>query len=111
MRLSTVSARAHPHGNRIDLAWANPDPAPPGYALRIGRGQRSYPETPHDGTVINPAPGASSHSDRGLHGETVYYYTFFPSSDRRGDDDDWVAATHPGPHHRVAAMATSPYGV
>ena len=103
MRLSTISARAHPHGNRIDLAWANPDPAPPGYKLRIVRGLRGYAATPDDGTGIAPAPGATTHSDRGLHGETVYYYTFFPSSD--------AIEAHPDPHNRVAAMATSPYGI
>ena len=101
MRLTGLSARAHVNGNRIDLAWDNPDPLPVGYRLLIVRALARYPGTPDDGTVISPQPGAMTYTDMDLSGETVYYYTFFPFSDA----DEPVL----DPRHRVAAMATAPY--
>jgi Phage tail protein (Tail_P2_I) len=103
MRLLNVSARAHPEGNRVDLAWVNPTPIPDGYRLQIVRRLGGYPTTPEDGTVITPPADAITHSDGDLHGETMYYYTFFPSSNTTQAQLD--------PHNRAAAMATSPYGL
>jgi hypothetical protein len=101
MRLPNISARAHPEGNRVDLSWVNPAPIPDGYRLHIVRRLGSYPTTPEDGTVITPPADATTHSDRDLHGETMYYYTFFPSSNTTQAQLD--------PRNHAAAMATSPY--
>lgn len=103
MRLPSVSAAAHPDGNRVELTWVNPDPVPDGYRLQIVRRQHSYPSTPTDGTVITPAPDASAYSDAGLHSETTYYYTFFPASD--------TEPAHLDARNRVAAMASAPYDI
>lgn len=103
MRLPSISAVAHADGNRIELTWVNPDPVPDGYQLQIVRRQHSYPTSPTDGTVITPPPGASAYSDPRLHGETTYYYTFFPASDTEPAQLD--------ARNQVAAMASAPYDI
>jgi phage tail-like protein len=103
MRLPNISAAAHPDGNRIELTWANPDPVPAGYQLQIVRREHSYPDTPTDGAVVTPPTGASAYSDKGLRGETTYYYTFFPESD--------TEPAQPDARNQVAAMASAPYDI
>jgi hypothetical protein len=101
MRLLDISADAHPDGNRIDLAWTNPDPVGfPG--VRVVRREGTHPETPDDGVRVAQGLGVTSASDTGLKGETVYYYALFP-----------FAGTPPtfdvDRYNRATAMATSPY--
>ena len=102
MRLLDITALANPAGNRIDLTWANPDPAQfPG--IRVVRREGTYPAGPQDGVVVAEDAGLTAVSDTGLRAETVYYYALFPftGSPPQYDDD---------PHNRVSAMATGQYG-
>jgi len=102
VRLLNITARAHPAGNRIDLGWTNPDPAQfPD--VRVMRREGTHPVTPDDGVVVAHATGLTTAADRGLRGETVYYYTLFPF---KGAPPQFEG----DPHNRVSAMATSPYG-
>lgn len=101
MRLMNITARAHPAGNRIDLAWTNPEGSQfPG--VRVVRREGTHPLTPDDGKRVAHGLGLSSFSDTGLRGETVYYYTLFPF---KGDPPVFEADIH----NRAAALATSPY--
>lgn len=103
MRLSALSARAHPDGNGIVLTWSNPQPLPAGYRLSIARRRRGYPASADSGDALTVDAGATSVTDTGLMGETTYYYTFFPSSDAEPETLD-VA-------NRVSATTTAPYGL
>lgn len=96
MRLTGLSATAHPAGRRIDLRWTNPDPdGHPG--VRVVRRESTHPAAPDDGVVVldhpgGPAPeggplhrtvgrGEVEHyrlADEGPHGGRVHYYTLFP---------------------------------
>ncbi|MGH3901416.1 MAG: hypothetical protein ACRDTA_24815 [Pseudonocardiaceae bacterium] len=106
MRLLDITATAHAAGNRIDLAWTNPDPATlPG--VRVVRREGTHPETPEpetpeDGVVVKDVTGLTVAQDSGLKGETVYYYALFPF---RGAPPQFEGDVH----NRVAAMATSRY--
>ena len=100
MRLSAITASAHPAGNRVDLTWDNPEPQRlPGFGWCAGG---HPPDRPDDGVVVAHGTGLRSASDTGLQGETVYYYALFPFSENptRFEDD---------PHNRAMAMATAPY--
>ncbi|NTU85596.1 MAG: hypothetical protein HGA45_40720, partial [Chloroflexales bacterium] len=80
MRLQAITAVPHPAGNRIDLSWANPDPALfPG--VRVVRRAGTHPTGPDDGALVDEGLGLLAASDVGLHGETVYYYALFPYRD------------------------------
>jgi hypothetical protein len=102
MRLRNITAQAHAAGNRIDLAWTNPDPVNfPG--VRVVRRTGTHPLNENDGVIVADDLGLLSASDTGLNGETVYYYSLFPFK--------------PGPpkqfegdlHNRASAIATGPY--
>ncbi len=118
MRLLDLAAVPHPAGHRIDLAWRLPEDAE--YPeVRVVRRAGSHPTTPDphpelpcegvvvadttvEGQVTVGGDGVFRASDRGLRGETVYYYTFFP----------YAGAGPEGPgdrRNRTAAMATAPY--
>jgi phage tail-like protein len=101
MRLTGITAVAHPDGNRIDLSWTNPAPAQDP-SVRVVRRVGSHPEDPDDGVVVAEGTGLTSASDTGLQGETVYYYTLFPfhGSPQVYDLD---------PHNRTSAMAIASY--
>jgi hypothetical protein len=102
MQLSKITARAHADGNGIDLSWTNPDPAGfPG--VRVVRREGTHAVNPNnEGTVVAHGTGFLSWADRGLKGETVYYYSLFPfhGSPPEYDID---------PRNRASAMATAPY--
>ena len=101
MQLPEITARAHPSGNRIDLAWNNPDPAQfPG--IRVVRREGTYPTGPQDGQLVLEETGATAASDTGLRAETVYYYALYPFT---GSPPQY----HDDPHNRVSAMATGQY--
>jgi hypothetical protein len=101
VRLLDIRARAHPAGNRIDLAWTNPDPVGfPG--VRVVRRETTHPETPDDGVVVANGTGLTSASDTGLRGETAYYYTLFPFSGTPPPFDHDL-------HNHTSAVTTSPY--
>ncbi|MEC4018810.1 hypothetical protein [Streptomyces sp. H27-D2] len=103
VRLLDITATAHRDGNRIDLAWRNPDPGrAPG--VRVVRREGTHPAGPDDGFTVAHALGLNSASDTvGLQGETVYYYTLFPFSGFP------APAFDPDPHNQASAMAISPY--
>jgi phage tail-like protein len=101
MRLQQITASPHPDGNQISLHWKNPTPAQyPG--VRVVRGEDTHPTTPYDGIIVAEGEGLKAAEDKGLKGETIYYYTLFPYSvsPLQYDVD---------PHNRTAAMATAPY--
>ncbi|MEU6797681.1 hypothetical protein ABZ907_38815 [Nonomuraea wenchangensis] len=100
MTLQNLAAIAHPGGNRIDLTWTNPDPGTP--RIRVVRRTGTHPERPGDGVTV--AEGVlGSVVDRGLQGETVYYYALFPFKDSLPD-------TAPDPRHLISATPVEPYG-
>jgi len=101
MRLTDITAIAHPDGNRIDLSWTNPAPSQtPG--VRVLRRTGTHPTGPDDGVVVAEGIGLTSAADTGLQGETVYYYTLFPF---KGTPPAYSA----DPHNIASAMATAPY--
>jgi Phage tail protein (Tail_P2_I) len=101
VRLLAITATAHRDGNRIDLAWTNPDPAhTPG--VRVVRRESTHPAGPDDGTVVAHGTGLTTASDTGLKGETAYYYTLFPFAGT-------PPAYDPDPHNQASATALSPY--
>jgi phage tail-like protein len=102
MHLHALTATADPAGNRITIAWENPQPlAFPG--IRVIRRTSRYPDSPTDGTLVAQGTGLTGAIDAGLQGETTYYYALFP-----------FAGTPPvfdiDPRNRVSALATSPFG-
>ncbi len=113
MRLTAITASAHPDGNRIALSWTNPDPV--GYpGIRVVRREGTYPASVHDGVVVldgtdlhsSMTPGGEalySFTDEDLKGETHYYYSLFPY---HGDPAEYVSDFH----NRCLSMATSPFG-
>src|SRR5512139_1501814 len=100
MSLRHITAAPHPAGNRIDLAWSNADLAFPG--IRIMRSTGSHPPGPQDGTLVVEGEGLTTAADRGLQGETVYYYSLFPY---RNTPHEYQV----DPANRVSAMASAPY--
>ena len=121
MPIEKITAKPHPDGNRIDLAWVHSGPAAfP--RVRVVRREGSYPFTPEPGPLAegrvvadtNPtAPdralvevgedGIYRAADEDLQGETVYYYALFPY---KGDPPVYDLEGR----CRAAAMATAPYG-
>lgn len=101
MRLTAITATAHPDGSQIDLAWTLPEDAPfP--QVRVVRRPDNYPEAADDGVVVPHDPGTTTAADLHLAGERTYYYTLFPFA---GDPPVF----DPDPHNRVSATAISPY--
>jgi len=111
-----LTAVAHPQGERIDLTWTISPGGPAPTSVVAVRRLGSHPETPTDGTLVEPVavgpPGPDgvrcTATDTGLRGGTVYYYTLFPPQDPEENKID--ASVTARLHHRTAAMATSPYG-
>jgi phage tail-like protein len=101
VRLLNLAADAHPEGHRIDLTWENPDIART-VGVQVVRRTGRYPERPDDGHVLMSGPDTGAASDTGLRGETVYYYSLFL---------DEGAGYKLDAHNRVAALATTPYGL
>ena len=122
MRFLNIVATPHPSGNRIDLRWVHPNPTQfPG--VRVVRREGTHPlsptpTSPQQGVVvadINPtspgqslvlvqAGGSYTVTDKGLKGETVYYYSLFPYA---GSPPNYDIDRH----NRAVAMATSPYNI
>jgi hypothetical protein len=103
LRLTQLTAKAHPEGNRIDLTWENPDAAGfPG--IRIVRRVRTYPVSPDDGELVVEGEGFSAFQDTGLKSETVYYYGLFPY---RNLPPEYEVDRN----NRVSAMVTGPYNM
>lgn len=99
MQLENLTARPHVDGNRIELAWTDPTPSPD---VHIRRSRGSHPNGIDDGTEVADVRAGSA-TDKGLQGETVYYYTLFT---RSAGEPAFTA----DPHNRVSAMATAGYG-
>jgi phage tail-like protein len=88
VRVEALTAAPHPDGYRIDLSWANPEPAAwPG--VQVVRREGTHPAGPGDGVVVADGTGLAYAldaagralfrlSDSGLKGDTVYYYSVFP---------------------------------
>ncbi|MDH5624570.1 MAG: hypothetical protein OEY21_00535 [Nitrospira sp.] len=103
LRLTRITAESHPEGNRIDLAWDNPEAAQfPG--IRIMRRAGSYPVSPADGDLVAEGLNIRTCVDRHLKAETVYYYALFPY---RNMPPEYEIDRH----NRVSAMATGPYNM
>jgi len=81
MKVFNLKAEPDPQGGRIVLSWTNPD-AQGLTMVKIFRRQMTYPVIPEDkdtSVVIydnsSPHPGEQvEHVDKGLKGETTYYY-------------------------------------
>ena len=104
MLVQDITAVARPEGNRIDLRWTIPpeQAAQVSPGIRVVRREGGHPTGPDDGQLVVEGPGISAHSDTGLRGETVHYYTLFPYAGNPRVYD-------PDPHNRASAVATSPY--
>ncbi|AQA23937.1 hypothetical protein BTZ20_0514 [Rhodococcus sp. MTM3W5.2] len=102
MQLRALTATADPAGNRITLAWENPEPLA-FTGIRVMRRTSRYPDSPTDGTLVTQGAGLTGALDIGLRGETTYYYALFPFSGGPPVFDI-------DPRNRVAALATSPFG-
>ena len=103
LRLTAITANAHPGGNRIDLTWENPKAAQfPG--IRIMRRTGSYPVSPADGDLIADGLNLQKLTDKNLKAETVYYYALFPYRDTPPQYEI-------DRHNRVSAMASGPYNL
>ena len=103
LRLTRITAEAHPEGNRIDLAWVNPDPAQfPG--IRVMRRLFTYPTSPNDGDLVVDGQNLNAFTDKGLKAETAYYYAFFPYRNTPAEYE--IDRTN-----RVSSMATGPYNM
>jgi hypothetical protein len=117
MKVHDFKAEPNPRGGRIDLTWVNPAAAEfPGFQrIRILRREFTEPVITLAAGVItieSPAveiynqpqtPGESGRiSDRGLKGETVYYYTIVAEG---------LASGLPvlGPAANASALATMPW--
>ena len=98
MRLQKLIARPHVDGNRIEITWTVP--ALP-TEVRVFRSSRSHPTRIGEGIELSDVRGGFA-VDRGLHGETVYYYSVFTKSN---GDPDWTS----DPHNRLSEMATGSY--
>jgi hypothetical protein len=101
MRLLKISAVARPEGNGIDLSWSYPDPGPRP-PVRVVRRAYRFPADPDDGVLVGTGENVGSAQDRGLRGETVYYYGLFPHTGTPPIYDE-------DPHNRASATAISPY--
>ncbi|SCL34980.1 hypothetical protein GA0070624_5134 [Micromonospora rhizosphaerae] len=99
MRLTGITAVAHPRGNRIDLAWTGP---PAGMGVRVMRREGGHPAGPDDGTLVAEGVGLAAATDRDLRAETIHYYTLFPYA---GDPRTY----EPDPRNLAAATALAPY--
>ena len=83
MRLQKLTARPHVDGNRIEITWTVP--ALP-TEVRVFRSSRSHPTRIGEGIELSDVRAGSA-VDRGLHGETVYYYSRFHQVERRSGLD------------------------
>ncbi|MEU6036004.1 hypothetical protein ABZ801_11400 [Actinomadura sp. NPDC047616] len=117
MRLLGLAAVAHPEGNRIDVRWTLPA-APAFPHVRVVRRERTHPTTPNpasaaDGTVVPVTDDGGSAVDKGLRGETVYYYGLYPYKSVTADGQIVIenAAEQVDRANRTSAMATSPAGL
>jgi phage tail-like protein len=75
--LTGLQAVAHPYGHRIDLSWVDDADPVPGSGVRVVRREGTFPTGPDDGTLVADVVSASSCTDDGLPGETVFYYSLF----------------------------------
>ncbi len=112
IRLTDITATAHPDGNRIDLTWSRPD-AETVSMVKVLRRTGTYPVTIDDDTgvmrafdVVADGDGCFRFSDEGLAAEEIYYYTLCPFMEGETEGSgEYVVARH----NRVSAMATGPY--
>jgi phage tail-like protein len=108
----TLTATAHPGGNRIVLHWPRPEQVRFRLLCRLG----SYPAPAKSGWVgevvaddagptptLRHTPDGFRLSHDGLAAETVYYYQLLVPDP--ADPQRWVG----DPTDRAAAMATGPY--
>ena len=103
LRLTQITAEAHPAGNRIDLYWEIPEGSP-FTGMRVMRRRHTFPVSPQDGDLVVDGTALNAVEDQGLKAETVYYYALFPY---RNDPPEYETDTH----NRVSAMATGPYNM
>lgn len=103
LRLQSIKISPHVSGNRIELMWQYPEGAD--YtAVRVVRGESTYPVAPDEGVVVDEGEGLWQVSDSPLKAETFYYYTLFPY---KNDPPEYVFERR----NRASAMATGPYGM
>ncbi|MEU6667886.1 hypothetical protein [Streptomyces sp. NPDC046727] len=108
MKLLDITAKAHPDGHRIDIAWRYPPGTDASVGVAVVRGRHDYPATPKDGVPVDEGVGITTVTDRPVHGERTYYYALFPFT---GDPPVFDApSTDDARHNRTTAMATTPYG-
>jgi phage tail-like protein len=103
LRLTSITAKAHPEGNRIDLSWENPEAAQfPG--TRVMRRVGTFPVSPADGDLAADGVDLNSLADKNLKSEIVYYYALFPY---RNAPPEYEIDRY----NRVSTMATGPYNM
>jgi phage tail-like protein len=121
MYVKEIKAEPNACGGQIDLSWKNPskDEFPNFKGVKIVRRERRFPEASpprfssnindflYHGTLIYNGT-EESFSDKELHGETVYYYTFYTYDDNA---DPTKVGHFTNRASRIAAMATSNYGM
>ena len=121
MYVKEIKAEPNACGGQINLSWKNPskDEFPNFKGVKIVRRERRFPEASppqfssdiknffYDGTLIYNGT-EESFSDKELHGETVYYYTFYTYDDNA---DPTKVRHFTNRASRIAAMATSNYGM
>jgi phage tail-like protein len=126
MYVKEIKAEPNASGGQIDLSWKNPSKDEfPNFkgvkfkGVKIVRRGRRFPEAfppqfsdtindfLYDGTLVYNGT-EESFSDKELHGETVYYYTFYTYDDNA---DPTKVRHFTNRASRVAAMATSNYGM
>lgn len=121
MYVKEIKAEPNACGGQIDLSWKNPskDEFPHFKGVKIVRRERRFPEASppkfsgtindflYDGTLIYNGT-EESFNDKELHGETVYYYTFYTYDDNA---DPTKVRHFTNRASRIATMATSNYGM
>jgi hypothetical protein len=126
MYVKEIKAEPNACGGQIDLSWKNSskDEFPNFKGVKIVRLERRFPEAAppkfstdigdfiYDGTLVYNKEESfeeeKSFSDKGLHGETIYYYTFY-TYDNNPEPTKVKHFTNRA--SRIAAMATSNYGM
>lgn len=130
MYVSNLKAEPNACGGQVDLCWKNPsrDEFPNFKGVKIVRRERRFPGVSppkystaihdfiYDGTLVYDGKFKEderfekeiSFSDKGLKGETVYYYTLYIYD----DNIDPAKVKHfTSRASRIAAMAASNYGI
>ncbi len=122
MYVRDIKAEPNACGGQIDLCWENPSKVefPNFGGVKVVRREQRFPQASppkyddekdcfvYDGTLVYDGKEEYFRDANGLHGETIYYYAFYTYD----DNPNLSQVTHYTDRtSRVAAMATSDYGL